>query len=82
MIRVAQLDSITAERDKERGEYDALRKQRLEMFMDGFSQITLKLKEMYQVGPLLQSLQPLAGTSLGCKYAQRTVMGADASAML
>jgi len=55
LARVSQLDTVTAERDQQRQEYDALRKQRLDMFMDGFSQITLKLKEMYQVQQLILS---------------------------
>ncbi len=40
---------MTGERDKCRGEFEDLRKQRLDQFMSGFSIITNKLKEMYQV---------------------------------
>ncbi|CAN0471359.1 unnamed protein product, partial [Hapterophycus canaliculatus] len=32
-----------------RRHHEQLRRQRLEEFMDGFGQITLRLKEMYQV---------------------------------
>ena len=44
-----ELDAITADRDNARKEYDDLRKKRLNDFMSGFSIITNKLKEMYQV---------------------------------
>jgi structural maintenance of chromosome 4 len=47
--RVEQLDQTTQERDAARKGYDALRKKRLDEFMEGFSTITLKLKEMYQM---------------------------------
>ena len=41
---------MTGARDKCRGEFEDMRKQRLDEFMSGFSVITNKLKEMYQVG--------------------------------
>ena len=44
-----ELDKITEERDNKRKEYEALRTRRLNEFMEGFSIITMKLKEMYQV---------------------------------
>jgi structural maintenance of chromosome 4 len=47
--RVVELDSITSERDGARKVYETLRKKRLDEFMDGFSTITMKLKEMYQM---------------------------------
>ncbi|KAM9853058.1 structural maintenance of chromosomes protein 4 [Aulostomus maculatus] len=47
--RVAQLDKITAERDKFKRGYEDLRKQRLNEFMTGFNMITNKLKENYQM---------------------------------
>ncbi|XP_067127627.1 structural maintenance of chromosomes protein 4 [Centruroides vittatus] len=47
--RVSELDSITQQRDTQRGYHDDLRKQRLNEFMTGFSIITTKLKEMYQM---------------------------------
>ena len=47
--RLAELDAITAERDEGRMRFEELRKQRLDQFMTGFSTITYKLKEMYQV---------------------------------
>jgi structural maintenance of chromosome 4 len=46
---VAELDKVTNERNAVRKSYDDLRRMRLEMFMDGFGRITLKLKEMYQM---------------------------------
>ena len=47
--KVAELDKITDERNEARMKWDELRRLRLEKFMDGFGQITLKLKEMYQM---------------------------------
>ncbi|XP_076350696.1 structural maintenance of chromosomes 4-like protein gluon [Tachypleus tridentatus] len=47
--RVAELDSVTELRDTQRRHHDDLRKQRLNDFMTGFSIITTKLKEMYQM---------------------------------
>lgn len=47
--RLEELDHVTGERDKARKEYEGLRKERLDKFMAGFSTITNKLKEMYQV---------------------------------
>eukprot|EP00584_Thalassiosira_punctigera_P008532 CAMPEP_0172534302 /NCGR_PEP_ID=MMETSP1067-20121228/6717_1 /TAXON_ID=265564 ORGANISM="Thalassiosira punctigera, Strain Tpunct2005C2" /NCGR_SAMPLE_ID=MMETSP1067 /ASSEMBLY_ACC=CAM_ASM_000444 /LENGTH=1372 /DNA_ID=CAMNT_0013319079 /DNA_START=196 /DNA_END=4314 /DNA_ORIENTATION=- len=49
LSRVSDLDQITAERNEARKEHEDLRRLRLEKFMDGFSHITLKLKEMYQM---------------------------------
>lgn len=46
---VAELDAVTEERNAVRNKHDELRRKRLEMFMDGFGKITLKLKEMYQM---------------------------------
>eukprot|EP00003_Mantamonas_plastica_P015484 TRINITY_DN26241_c0_g1_i1.p1 TRINITY_DN26241_c0_g1~~TRINITY_DN26241_c0_g1_i1.p1 ORF type:complete len:217 (-),score=97.55 TRINITY_DN26241_c0_g1_i1:102-728(-) len=47
--RTVQLDEVTEQRDVVRKEYDNLRKDRLNQFMAGFSTITMKLKEMYQM---------------------------------
>jgi structural maintenance of chromosome 4 len=47
--RATDLEETTKLRDAKKGEYDGLRKQRLDEFMAGFSLISLKLKEMYQV---------------------------------
>jgi len=49
LSRVAELDQVTEERNDARKEHEELRRQRLEMFMEGFGAITLKLKEMYQM---------------------------------
>jgi structural maintenance of chromosome 4 len=45
----AQVEALTVQRNESRGRHDALRKQRLEEFMHGFSIISMKLKEMYQM---------------------------------
>jgi structural maintenance of chromosome 4 len=47
--RAKDLARITEERDGQRALYDSLRKKRLDAFMEGFAQITMKLKEMYQM---------------------------------
>jgi structural maintenance of chromosome 4 len=47
--RAKDLETITFERDQAKQQYDDLRKTRLEEFMVGFSAISSKLKEMYQV---------------------------------
>lgn len=47
--QVRELDDLTGRRDVARKENDALRKARLDEFMQGFSVITLKLKELYQM---------------------------------
>ena len=49
MQRVGQLDAITVQRNTAPKVYDGLRKKRLDEFMAGFTQITMKLKEMYQM---------------------------------
>lgn len=49
MSRARDLEEITSKRDECKKEYDDLRKQRLEEFMHGFTLISQKLKEMYQV---------------------------------
>ena len=51
--RAKDLDETTALRDAEKQKYDSLRKQRLDEFMAGFSTISLKLKEMYQVSTVI-----------------------------
>ncbi|KAH6911148.1 RecF/RecN/SMC N terminal domain-containing protein [Coprinopsis sp. MPI-PUGE-AT-0042] len=47
--RARELEEATEARDKKKQEYDDLRKHRLDKFMTGFNQISLKLKEMYQM---------------------------------
>ncbi|XP_076044466.1 structural maintenance of chromosomes 4-like protein gluon [Oratosquilla oratoria] len=47
--RVSELDEITSKRDEQRKYHEDLRKQRLNEFMSGFSIISNKLKEMYQM---------------------------------
>ena len=49
VLRVGELDEVTEERNVARKSHEDLRRQRLEMFMEGFGTITLKLKEMYQM---------------------------------
>lgn len=46
---MSELDAVTDERNNARIKHEVLRRLRLEMFMNGFGQITLKLKEMYQM---------------------------------
>ncbi|EKM61772.1 uncharacterized protein PHACADRAFT_135672 [Phanerochaete carnosa HHB-10118-sp] len=47
--RASDLEEVTRLRDEQKQKYDELRKQRLDEFMSGFSTISLKLKEMYQM---------------------------------
>lgn len=47
--RQKELDEVTEKRDVVRAHHDVLRKQRLDEFMAGFSVITMRLKEMYQM---------------------------------
>ena len=47
--KLQELDQVTSDRDEARNRFDDLRKDRLDRFMKGFSIITNKLKEMYQV---------------------------------
>jgi structural maintenance of chromosome 4 len=47
--RVKELEAATEKRDSIRKEYEGLRKKRLDEFMAGFGEITLRLKEMYQM---------------------------------
>ena len=49
--RAKDVDETTKARDGQKQKYDSLRKQRLDEFMAGFNMISMKLKEMYQVGP-------------------------------
>ena len=56
---------MTSERDARKMENALLRKQRLEEFMIGFSTITTKLKEMYQVG---DGFMPGRHLASGCQF--------------
>lgn len=47
--RVKELAAVTELRDKKKAEYDGYRKDRLDKFMSGFTQISARLKEMYQM---------------------------------
>eukprot|EP01104_Vermistella_antarctica_P018535 TRINITY_DN6901_c0_g1_i1.p1 TRINITY_DN6901_c0_g1~~TRINITY_DN6901_c0_g1_i1.p1 ORF type:complete len:1323 (-),score=555.35 TRINITY_DN6901_c0_g1_i1:208-4176(-) len=47
--RASELDEVTVRRDEARTKHEALRKSRVDEFMAGFSIITMKLKEMYQM---------------------------------
>ena len=47
--RVAELEDISRQKEKQRRNHEDLRKMRLNEFMEGFSIITAKLKEMYQM---------------------------------
>lgn len=48
--RAKDLEDVTAMRDAAKQRHDDTRKKRLDEFMAGFSAISAKLKEMYQVG--------------------------------
>lgn len=47
--RAADVQDVTRRRDEAKSTYDELRKKRLDEFMHGFTIISSKLKEMYQV---------------------------------
>lgn len=47
--RAQDAEDTTKQRDAQKQHYDQLRKQRLDEFMAGFTAISFKLKEMYQV---------------------------------
>ncbi|KAI0756431.1 RecF/RecN/SMC protein [Daedaleopsis nitida] len=47
--RAAELDEITKQRDEKKAEYEGLTNKRLAEFMAGFTTISMKLKEMYQM---------------------------------
>ncbi|KAI8848749.1 RecF/RecN/SMC [Chytridium lagenaria] len=47
--RAADLEEVTKRRDDAKSTLDDLRKRRLDEFMDGFTAISQKLKEMYQM---------------------------------
>ena len=49
MRRAQEAEDTTKQRDAQKQRYDQLRKQRLDEFMAGFTAISFKLKEMYQV---------------------------------
>ena len=49
LARTTDLNSAVANRDNAKKLCDDLRKRRLEEFMEGFSTISLRLKEMYQM---------------------------------
>jgi structural maintenance of chromosome 4 len=49
MKRAKDIEEMTAAHDIQKQLYDGLRKQCLDEFMAGFSSISLKLKDMYQV---------------------------------
>ncbi|WFD00529.1 Structural maintenance of chromosomes protein 4 [Malassezia yamatoensis] len=48
LSRARDLELTTNQRDEAQAQLDRLRKERLDRFMHGFTQISLKLKEMYQ----------------------------------
>ena len=49
LLHVSRLNSVSEARDTARRSFEGLRKARLDSFMAGYSAITLKLKEMYQM---------------------------------
>jgi len=57
--RAQEADDTTKQRDAQKQHYDQLRKQRLDDFMAGFTAISFKLKEMYQVRDFRDPCFPL-----------------------
>ena len=53
--KLAELNSVTEKRNQQQAQYDDFRKKRLEEFMAGFSIISMKLKEMYQMITLVRA---------------------------
>ena len=47
--KIRDLDAVTEERDKAKEAYDSLKSRRLNEFLQGFREISYKLKEMYQM---------------------------------
>lgn len=47
--RLSEYETVHGQREDARRQLEQMRQQRLEMFMDGFSVISMKLKEMYQM---------------------------------
>ena len=75
MKRVAELDQITDIRNEQRRLHDDLRKRRLDEFMAGFTVITTRLKEMYQMITLGGDAElelPTAATYLLCTSSSTT----------
>jgi chromosome segregation ATPase len=52
--RAQALSEVKAQYDEAKKSFEELRSKRLDEFMTGFAAISLKLKEMYQVGTLAQ----------------------------
>ncbi len=57
LARAKEVENVNEQREKAKQDLDNLMKKRLNDFMTGFSAISLKLKEMYQVGSIRLSLQ-------------------------
>ena len=55
LSRAKDLEEMTQKRDDAKKVFDDLRKRRLDEFMAGFSLISQKLKEMYQVVTMVYS---------------------------
>jgi structural maintenance of chromosome 4 len=49
LARAKEVENVNEQREKAKQDLDNLMKKRLNDFMTGFSAISLKLKEMYQV---------------------------------
>lgn len=76
--RAQDLERITQARDAAKQSYDDMRKQRLDEFMAGFNVISMKLKEMYQVGSMLgRSSTPFAESD-ALLAAQMITLGGNA----
>lgn len=72
------MEGVTSQRDHAKKRYDDLRKVRLDEFMAGFSAISAKLKEMYQMITmggnaeieLIDSMDPFSEGELACSMAE------------
>lgn len=56
LSRAADLREITEKREQVKEEYEGMRKKRLDEFLEGFTVISQKLKEMYQVNNIVEVL--------------------------
>lgn len=75
-----ELDKITTDRNSAQRSYDDLRRKRLTEFMQGFTQISMKLKEIYQMITLggdaelelVDSLDPFSGIVFSVRPPKKT----------
>lgn len=73
--RAKDMESVTTARDAAKQRYDDLRKVRLDEFMAGFTAISAKLKEMYQVSRFWMFRSSLSASA---NSSQMITMGGNA----